>query len=134
MAWKNSFEFRREMILYSIGGFVTTAVNFGAYFLLRNILEPTPSAAIAWIMSVLVSYVMNARLVFKIELEGAISHAVQFVRFVISRALSGAIEIFGAYYFIDKLRYGELTVKIYIGISVTILNYVFCKLIVFCER
>ncbi len=134
MAWKSSFEFRREMILYSIGGFITTAVNFGGYFLLRTLLEPTPSAAIAWIISVLVSYVLNALLVFKTETSGMLGHAVQLARFVFSRAFSGAIEIFGAYFFIDRLRCSELAVKIYIGISVTILNYVFCKLIVFCER
>lgn len=134
MLWKNSFDFKREMILYTISGAVTTATNFGVYFLLRYCMEPTPSAAVAWVLSVVVSYAMNAGMVFPEKNLGLHGHAVQFARFILSRALSGALEIFGAYYFIDKMNCSELTVKIYIGISVTVLNYVFCKLIVFNEK
>lgn len=134
MTRKKSFGWKKELLLYSIAGAVTTLVNFAVYFVFRNWLATTLSTTIAWIASVLVSYVMNAEMVFKSPEIRFAEHVTQLAKFVFSRTFSGVMEILGVYIFIDKLHFNELAVKIYIGIVVIVINYFFCKLIVFCNK
>lgn len=130
---------QRETIVYLIVGFIVTCVNWLIYGLLSSVfyVDIIISNIIAWIVAVVVAFVLNKRFVFlsmswekSVVLKEAIS-------FVSSRVFTGIIEIctvplllyFGLNQPLVRIEAGwAKAIACLIGI---ILNYIFSKLFVF---
>lgn len=141
-----------EVIAYLFWGVMTTLVNWATYAGLKHAFPEGVflQNAAAWCVSVAVAFVVN-----KVRVFGSGSWEIslvwrELVKFVLSRAATGAIEIFGIPLLVRigfdaslsgmtarifSLPEGLITEgmisKIIISIIVVILNYVFSKLIVF---
>jgi putative flippase GtrA len=91
----------REIITYVIAGGLTTLVNYAVYTLL-TMLTPlgnsttglTVSNAVAWVAGVVFAFAINKLWVFESKSKEVKTVLKEFVSFVISRALTGVLEIF----------------------------------------
>ena len=125
----------REIITYIIAGVLTTLVNLAASYVLYNLLgiEENLTTAIAWAVAVAFAYVINNYWVFLAGNEGAKQETVKIGKFVLSRLFTYVVEATGVYIFITRLGCNFWLIKIILMVIVTILNYIFSKLIVFIK-
>jgi putative flippase GtrA len=132
----------KEIITYVIAGGLTTLVNYVVYTLLTLLtpLSITVNNAIAWVAGVVFAFVINKLWVFESKSKQAKTVIKEFVSFVVSRALTGVLEIFAPEWLI-KLGLNQtifgikgMLAKLLVSIIVVILNYVFSKLIVFKKK
>lgn len=128
--------FTREIITYVIAGVLTTLVNLAATYALHDMLgmEENLTTAVAWVIAVAFAYVINNYWVFLQGNEGAGKETVKIGKFVLSRLFTYVVEALGVYIFITKLDYNFWLIKIILMVIVTILNYVFSKLLVFVTK
>lgn len=141
----------REIITYLIAGVLTTLVNFLVFHLFsdRMAINASISNIVAWIIAVIFAYVINNYWVFKMENEGAAREAVKFSKFVLARIFTFIVEEAGVFLFIDQKTllfknpdafcYREemiykWIIKLALAVIVTILNYVFSKLMIFTKN
>lgn len=120
----------KEIIMYLIIGVLTTIVNISAYYMLHRYIDYLISNALAWIVSVLFAYVSNRLYVFKSNA----SVTREFTFFIISRLLSGFLDMALMFVFIDFFNSDNFTSKVIINMVVIMFNYIFSKLIVFNMR
>ena len=123
----------KEVINYIIFGILTTAVNFGVYFICINILgiHYIYANIVAWFLSVIFAYVTNRIYVFKKVNFSPVAVIREIVLFFGARFLSGAIETASLFIMVDLLKSGEGIAKVIVAVVVVVLNYIFSKLIVF---
>ena len=123
----------REIVSYIFWGVMTTAVNYAAYFLLRNVfLVPLVAGnAAAWAVSVLFAYFVNKLFVFRSK-DWAWRVALRELwQMVASRLFSLGLEMAVMWCFVDLLRCPHLAVKLAANVVVVIVNYVLSKWIIF---
>ena len=119
----------RELFLYVVFGTLTTVVNIVVYFVLEFIgVNYIISNIIAWFLSVLFAYLTNRAWVFESKSPDILKEASLFFG---GRIFSGVVDTALLYVFIDVLCLGNTFSKIVVEIIITVLNYVFSKLIVF---
>ncbi len=117
----------RELFLYVVFGTLTTIVNLVAYFILEAIgVNYIISNILAWFISVLFAYITNRRWVFESKSPDILKEMSLFFG---GRIFSGALDTVLLYVFIDILTLGNTFSKIAVEIIITILNYIFSKLI-----
>ena len=122
-----------NVLIYLLLGALTTAVNYAIYFPLLNIfkLSAVLSNCIAWAVAVLVAFLTNKPYVFK-SLDWSLSVVIpEFLKFVVSRLASGALETGFLFITVDLLSINGNIMKLLISIVVVIANYLTGKLIVF---
>lgn len=125
-----------ETISYVICGFLTTAVDFLAYALLRKMeLGVGASQAASWLAAVLFAYVVNKLIVFRNYNMRPSYLAKEAGAFVAARAFSGAatwvlmvimVKLGG-----DRGMLYELFCKFTSSLINMVLNYIFSKLWIF---
>ena len=119
----------KELFLYVVFGTLTTIVNLIVYFVLEFIgVNYIISNILAWFLSVLFAYVTNRIWVFESKSPNILKEMSVFFG---GRIFSGAVDTALLYLFIDILCLGNTFSKIVVEIIITILNYVFSKLLVF---
>lgn len=120
----------RELILYVIFGFFTTMINLIVYFLFARVLHVNYlfSNVMAWVLSVLFSYVTNRIWVFESENTNVITECLLFFG---SRFFAGTVDTGLLFIFIDVLAINDMISKIVIQVIVIVLNYVMSKFIIF---
>ena len=126
----------REIVSYIFWGVMTTAVNYTAYFLLRNVfLVPLVAGnAAAWAVSVLFAYFVNKLFVFRSK-DWAWRVAVRELwQMVASRIFSLGLETGILWLFVEKLLLNEFIVKLAANVLVVIVNYVLSKFIIFNKK
>ena len=126
----------REIVSYIFWGVMTTAVNYAAYFLLRNVfLVPLVAGnAAAWAVSVLFAYFVNKLFVFRSK-DWAWRVAVRELwQMVASRIFSLGLETGILWLFVEKLLLNEFIVKLAANVLVVIVNYVLSKFIIFNKK
>ena len=117
----------RELFLYVVFGTLTTVVNLVAYFILEAIgVNYIISNILAWFISVLFAYITNRRWVFESKSPDILKEMSLFFG---GRIFSGTLDTVLLYVFIDILTLGNTFSKIAVEIIITILNYIFSKLI-----
>ena len=121
--WKKCVNY--ETISYIICGFLTTAVDFAVYALLRQIeIGVGLSQAMSWLAAVLFAYVVN-----KLKEVGA---------FVAARAFSGAVTWVLMVVMVklggDRGMLYELFCKFTSSVINMVLNYIFSKLWIFKNK
>lgn len=123
----------RWLILYGLFGIGTVVVNmvvyaFGARYMLWSTIV---SNSLAWILSVLFSYVTNHKWVFdnaKHDLNGIIKECISFIS---CRLMTGLVDIFMMIVLVDGLQMYDMSAKVIVNILVIILNLFACKHIIF---
>ena len=120
----------REIVLYTLFGCLTTVVNILSYKLfyyslsLSNIL----STILSWVLSVIVAYLTNRKLVFGIKGKGTFGKV---TNFFVLRGATGILDLIIMCVGVDLLLLSGFWVKIFSNVVVIVLNYVFSKLYIF---
>ena len=123
----------RELVSYVFWGVMTTAVNYAAYFLLRNVLlVPLVAGNVtAWAVSVLFAYFVNKLFVFRSK-DWAWRVALRELwQMAASRLFTLGLETGILWLFVKKLLLNEFIVKLGANVVVVIANYVLSKFIIF---
>lgn len=126
----------REIVSYIFWGVMTTAVNYAAYFLLRNVfLVPLVAGnAAAWAVSVLFAYFVNKLFVFRSKDWTWRVALRELWQMVASRIFSLGLETGILWLFVEKLLLNEFLVKLAANVLVVIVNYVLSKFIIFNKK
>lgn len=133
---KQLLEKHWDIVTYLFFGVLTTVVNYLVYFPCHNWLELSSSVSnvIAWIVAVAFAFLTNKPFVFKSMDWSAKVVLPELVKFVGSRAGSGALETVILLIFVDGLGWEGNIMKIIVSVVVVILNYVSSKLLVFRKK
>lgn len=132
----------KEIFSYIFFGVMTTVVNWVVYTALVKGAGAgiTVSNTLAWIAAVIFAFVTNKLWVFESKSFKPSVVSREFVSFIASRAVTGALEIFGVPLLVklglDQKIFGidGAISKIIVSVAVIILNYVFSKIIVFRKK
>ena len=132
--WKKCVNY--ETISYIICGFLTTAVDFAVYALLRQIeIGVGLSQAMSWLAAVLFAYVVNKLIVFRNFNLRPRYLAKEISAFVAARAFSGVLTWV---MMVGMVRLGgnrgflyEMFCKAVVSAVNLVLNYIFSKLWIF---
>lgn len=133
--WQEYLRYR-DIISYLFWGFVTTVLNYAAYFICTRALGINYfwSNIIAWVIAVAFAFVVNKVFVFR-SLDWTPRVAFRECwQFVTARVTSGVMETGGLVLFVDILGCNDAIVKIIAGVMVVILNYIFSRFIIFRKR
>lgn len=128
-----------ETMSYIACGFLTTAVDFGVYTLLRQLhIGVGISQALSWLAAVLFAYVVNKLIVFR-NFNLRPSYLVKEVgAFIAVRAFSGAVTWVLMVAMVklggDRGVWYELFCKFISSLINMVLNYIFSKLWIFKEK
>ena len=139
----------RETILYIVFGVATTAVNYVVFFLLYNVLWKQENSlmanAAAFVVAVTFAFFVNKLFVFESKSWSVEVLKKEIPSFLAARLGSFGIEEAGLFLAEEVLMLGGITavtlgsitldwiaiVKLALAFVVIVLNYVFCKLLVF---
>lgn len=143
------FIFNKEMIMYIIMGVLATIVNWIAHAIFVNPISSIISdekialavtTLIAWTIAVVFAFFTNKIWVFESKSWAAKVFWKEFIGFVLARALTGLLEIFGVPFLVsiglDQKLFGikAMVSKVVVSIIVIVLNYVFSKLFIFTKK
>lgn len=122
-----------EVFLYIFFGVLTTVVNVGVFSALTYALnlEENLSNIIAIIVAVLFAYFTNKKMVFHSEANTFKKKAYEFFKFMLGRAFTMLVELFGFYLLFNILGIYKLVSKILITVLVIILNFFISKFFAF---
>ena len=126
----------RELVSYVFWGVMTTAVNYTAYFLLRNVLlVPLVAGNVtAWAVSVLFAYFVNKLFVFRSK-DWAWRVALRELwQMAASRLFTLGLETAILWLFVKKLLLNEFIVKLGANVVVVVANYVLSKFNIFKKK
>lgn len=124
----------RETISYLIVGVSTTVVNLAVYTIFCQIMPYAVANFISLILTKLYAYFMNKIFVFKTKLSSVKDTVIEFLKFMLTRGLTGVIDYFGLIILVSGLGFDELVSKYALQIVITILNFFFGKFLVFREK
>lgn len=122
-----------EVVLYIFFGVLTTLVNIGVFSLLVYgfRLEENLSNVIAIIIAILFAYFTNKSLVFNSAAVTFKEKMHEFIKFMLGRAFTLSVELFGFYLLFNILHIHKMVSKIFITILVIILNFFISKFFAF---
>lgn len=124
----------KEIIMFGIFGILTTLINVISFYIFHFYINYLLSNAIAWLISILFAYITNRMYVFNSTVSGLKNIIKEFNLFLISRLLSGVLDMALMFIFIDFLHWDNFSSKVLVNIFVVITNYLFSKLLVFNLR
>lgn len=130
---KKLIETYKEIISYLFFGVCTTVVNFVIYFACTNLLDLNYllANALSWVGAVAFAYVTNRIWVFKSKNRGIRAIFKEITAFVGCRLLSGVMDMLIMFVGVDLMGISDGVTKLLTQVVVTVLNYVFSKLIIF---
>lgn len=125
-----------EMIIYLIGGVLSTIVNWAAYIVCSRLfhLHYMPSTVVAFIVGVVFAYLVNKIMVFKSKDFSVSTICKEFIVFTTGRVATLLMEMGMMFVFVDLCHLYDLVAKFICLIFVTIANYLISKLLVFKEK
>jgi putative flippase GtrA len=124
----------REIIAYLIFGVLTTLVSWVVYALLRIVLDMNDPVQVQiavvarWVAGVLFAYFMNRKYVFQSRDPKML---LEFLKFVGSRVTTLLSDMFIMWLMVSVLGINDWIATLTSAVIVTVLNYVFSKLLVF---
>lgn len=123
----------REALAYIFWGFVTTLVNYAAYFACTKLLSIhyIVSNVIAWVIAVVFAYLVNKVFVFGAKDWSRGKLIREIWQFTAARVFSGVVETGMLWVLVDIMGYRDSVIKIIAGIFVIVVNYVVSKWVVF---
>ena len=122
-----------NLILYGIFGVLTTLLNIFVYWLFTRIFifQVVPATIIAWIIAVLFAYFTNRKFVFHSKNYSLHAILTEAGEFFLCRLITGLIDVFIMFVFVDILALNDVVIKTISNILVIILNYIASKLFIF---
>ena len=126
----NGILHNKQLILYIIVGFMTTAVSFFIFYIFYNLLgiNELLSNAISWISGVIFSFFCNRKYVFEVKSNNIVQEFIKFSSGRVSTLLLDELMIF---VFVTLLHFNAFIIKLISSVFVTILNYIISKYLVF---
>lgn len=126
----------KELILYVFFGGLTTLVNWGMYWLLNDVVHMHYlwATAIAYISSVLFSYVTNRIWVFESKVRGLKGILTEMTKFFMSRGATFLLDLLCMYVGVDLLQVNDKLMKLLSNVIVIIVNYILSKLFIFRKK
>lgn len=123
----------KQIANYGFFGLLTTAVNYGVFYVLLDLLfVPYGVAnAVALLLSVAFAFVVNKQFVFASKDWSLSVLKKELPAFLSARVVSGLIDVGGMWLLVDALTVAPKLAKILVNVLVIVLNYVFSKLFVF---
>ena len=143
------YVFNKEMMLYLIMGVLTTLVNWLVHAALVGPISAliknqdvalTVTTFIAVVASVLFAFFTNKIFVFESKSWEAKVFWREFISFILARALTGVLEIFGVPLLVrlglDQEIFGikAMVAKVAVSVIVIVANYIFSKLFIFKKK
>ena len=122
---------RRELIMYAIFGVLTTAVDFGSYFVMTRYLlfNEHFSNVLAQAVAIVFAFFTNKKYVFQDESRDKKKYAAKFTKFVFLRLLTLLLNSGIFSLAIETMFANDMLVKLLVAIIIVILNYIFSKLV-----
>ncbi|MFR1435480.1 MAG: VanZ family protein [Acutalibacteraceae bacterium] len=126
----------RETVSYVFFGAVTTVVNILSYQVFYHTLgiPNLISNALAWVLSVLVAYIVNKLFVFRSSTTSIRALLREFGLFVAARLFSFGVDELGMWLMVDVARFNTGISKLIVNVIVVVLNYFFSKRIIFTRK
>lgn len=123
----------KEIIFYVIFGVLSTIVNISSFFIFNTYFyfEENISNTIAVFIAVLFAYFTNRKLVFNSNASNSKENFIEFCKFIIGRAFTMFVEIFGFWILATIIGINDLVSKLLITILVIILNFFISKFFAF---
>ena len=123
----------KELAAYGFFGVCSTAVNIIMYWICAHPMQLSTvvSTVIAWIVAVAFAYVTNRIWVFHSRSSGIKAVIREAASFFACRLLTGVIDLFCMWFFVDIQHLNDVWVKTASNILVIILNYVASKVLIF---
>mgnify|MGYP002626653111 CR=1 FL=1 len=121
----------QEIIRYLITGVLTTVISMGTYFICTRLfhLEEMLSNTISWIFAVAFAFVTNKLFVFESKTWNKETFTKELPSFVGGRLFSLLIDEAVMYIGIRLLHINDIYVQLAKQVIVTVLNYIFGKLV-----
>ena len=128
-----------EIIKYGFWGVVSTSVNLLLFAFLDylDIMHYLVANGIAYAVAVVINYICNKLFVFTAPdqtVKGKTETAVQFVKFIIMRAVSLGIDSLLFYIVVDKLGFPKLPGRIILSMIIIMATFVVSKVFVFRNK
>lgn len=130
----NIYKKNKEIINYLIFGVLTTVVSFVVYFIFAKVfkIDEVISNVISWFFSVLFAFVTNKLYVFESKETGKKTLLKEIISFYLARLFTGVVCDLGVFALMVKMfKINDVLSKLVTQVIVTVLNYVFSKLLVF---
>ncbi|GHP14735.1 cell wall teichoic acid glycosylation protein GtcA [Lentilactobacillus fungorum] len=123
----------QELIAYAFWGVATTVINVVVFWLLHNFTSWNYiiNATIAWILSVLFSYLTNKAYVFHSPSESLMSDFLEMISFFGGRLATLFLEFLMLWIGITLMHQNQILVKIVENVIVIAINYFWSKWLVF---
>lgn len=124
----------REIIAYLIVGVLTTVVSWGTYALLRLIIaldnpfQVQVAVVLRWVAGVAFAYITNRIFVFQSKNPQIIKEALQFAS---SRVITLLLDMLIMWLMVTIMHLNDWVATLTSSVIVTILNYLFSKILVF---
>jgi putative flippase GtrA len=121
------------IVRYLFFGGLTTVVSVASYWFFAYIchIEEVTSNVLSWFCAVLFAYITNKIFVFESK-RGEVKEVVkEMSTFFGMRLVSGMFDVAAFALLVKVLFWNDLLVKIALQVIITILNYLFSKLVIF---
>lgn len=129
----NLYKKHKEVILYLIFGFLSTAINIIAFWACNNLfkIDYKISNVIAWILAVIFAFVTNKLIVFESKNKTKEEITREVISFFIARLISLIVDMLMMVIMIDIIKINSIVAKVISNVVVVIINYIFSKFIIF---
>ncbi len=123
----------KELVLYGICGALTTILDIGIFWVLANFtnLHYLVANAIAWVLAVTFSFVVNKYFVFESKSFAQSIWMKEAAEFFGARGLSCVIDMGGMFLLVSILGINKNIAKLIINLVVTVINYILSKFWIF---
>ena len=123
----------KELILYGICGALTTILDIGIFWVLANIanLHYLAANAIAWILAITFSFLVNKYYVFESKSFGREVWVKEAAEFFGARGLSCVVDMGGMFLLVSILGINKNYAKLFINLVVIVINYILSKFWIF---
>lgn len=124
-----------ELVRYGIAGVSTTVGNYLLFALLSAVgLEYKTANLISLIIVKTAAYLLNKFYVYRARNGSTKETATELVRYILSRAFTGALDYFGLILIVDRIGINKYLGKAVVMAVVIIINYILGKFFVFTKR
>ena len=126
----------RETILYIVFGVLTTLINIGISTILVKVfyVEGNLASTIGIIISILVAYITNRKLVFNSQANNFKEICEEFVKFILGRAFTMVLEMGGVFLFYSIIGIEYVITKVSMTVIVVIANFFISKFFAFKKK
>jgi putative flippase GtrA len=129
---KELFNKYKEVIMYLIIGVLTTIINYVIFAVAVWLgLEELTSNIIAWIITIIVAYILNKLFVFESKSFEKSVITKEIISFTVARIATLGVEEAMLLVFVKIVGLNPYIIKLVANIVVIILNYIFSKFIIF---